>query len=75
MVGKELEDEGRHLIGQVAEHVLACFRSRDLSFSLSPAMEGILEETEVFARASIQEAVLAIVARFNREAEGGAEDQ
>ena len=31
-VGRELEDEGRRLIGQVAEHVLACFQSRDPSF-------------------------------------------
>ena len=63
------------MIGQVAEHVLACFRSRDPNFSLSPAVEGILEETEASARASVQDAVQAIIARFNREAEGGAEDQ
>ena len=74
-VGKELEDESRLLIGQVAEHVLACFQSRDPSFSLLPTMEGILEEIEESTRAGVQEAVQAVVARFNREAKGGAEDK
>ena len=55
--------------------MLACFRSRDPSFSLSPAMEGILEEIEESTRAGVQEAVQAVVARFNREAKGGAEDK
>ena len=73
-VGKELEDEGRRLIGQVAEHMLACFQSRDPSVSLSPAIEWILEEAEEAARAGIQEAVQVVVARFNQEAEGGQED-
>jgi hypothetical protein len=42
-VGNCLEEEGRALAYAVADHVLMCFRCRDPSISLEPAVQGLVE--------------------------------
>jgi hypothetical protein len=42
-VSSRLEEEGHALAQAVADHVLMCFRSRDPSISLEPAVEGPVE--------------------------------
>jgi hypothetical protein len=53
VVGGQLEAEGCAMVETVAEHVLICFRSQDLRFSLETVAQGPIVETEEGARASI----------------------
>ena len=58
--------EGRGLAQAVAEHVLACYRSRDPNFPLEPAREGVVEEEA--AQEVVRGAATEVVACFAREA-------
>jgi hypothetical protein len=53
----------------VAEHVLTCFRSRDPLTSLEPVVQGSVAETEVAARASVQDTAKLVAVRFECQAE------
>jgi hypothetical protein len=59
--------EGRGLAHAVAEHVLACYRSRDPNFPLEPAREGVVEAEEEAARAAVSSTASAVAAGFRRE--------
>ena len=52
----------------VAEHVLACYRSRDPNCPLEPAREGVVEIEEEAAREAVQGATAEVAACFTREA-------
>ena len=55
--------EGRALAQGVAEHVPACYRSRDPAFPLEPARQGVVEAEEAAARAAVRD-VATEVAEF-----------
>ena len=59
--------EGRGLAQAVAEHILACYRSRDPNFSLEPAREGVVEAEEEAARVAVWGITAEVVACFMRE--------
>ena len=46
--------EGRGLAHAVAEHILACYRSRDPNFPLEPAWEGVVEDEGEAAREAVR---------------------
>jgi hypothetical protein len=71
--GTRLETEGRELCRVVAEHVLVCLRSHFPDLSLEPVVVGPVEDAEEAARASVQEVVETVSARFLRIPDG-AED-
>jgi hypothetical protein len=71
--GSLLEAEGRELCRTVAEHVLVCLRSHFPDLSLEPVIVGPVADAEEAARASVQEVVEAVRARFLR-IPGGAAD-
>jgi hypothetical protein len=48
---------------------LMCFRSRDLSISLEPVVQGLIKGSAEAARDGIEEATRVIVERFEREPE------
>ena len=56
--------EGRGLAHAVAEHVLACYRSRDPNFSLEPAREGVVEAEEEATREAVRGIVTEVAACF-----------
>jgi hypothetical protein len=53
----------------VADHVLMCFWSRDLSISLEPAVQGLVKLSAEATRVGIEDAAHAIAERFKREPE------
>ena len=73
-VSRRLEEEGQELAFAVAEHTLACYRSRDPNFSLEPAVQGIDEAGEEEARGAVREAADEIAKLFVREVEAGNDD-
>jgi hypothetical protein len=68
-VGNHLEEEGRALAEAVADHVLMCFRSRDPTISLEPAVQGPVEGSAEAARDDVEDAARAIAERFECELE------
>jgi hypothetical protein len=61
-----LEAEGWQLARVVVDHVLTCFRSHNLTISLTPVLEGPVPEAEAAAREGVQEAVEIVAAHFER---------
>ena len=59
--------EGRALAQGVAEHVLACYRSRDPAFPLGPARQGVVEAEEVAAQAAVGDIATEVAEFFVRE--------
>ena len=51
----------------VAEHVLACYRSRDLNFPLEPTREGVVETEEEATQEAVWGAAAEVAACFTRE--------
>ena len=51
----------------VVEHILACYRSRDLNFPLETAQEGVVEAEEEAAREAVRSTAAVVVAGFKRE--------
>jgi hypothetical protein len=68
-VGSRIEEEGRALAQEVANHVLMCFRSRDPNISLEPVVQGPAEEPVELAAASVEDAARAVADHFKREPE------
>jgi hypothetical protein len=66
-VGSLLEEEVRTLAQAVADHVLMCFRSRDLSISLEPVVQGPIEGSADAARDGVEDAVCTVAEQFERE--------
>jgi hypothetical protein len=62
-----LEVEGSRLCRSAIEYVLTCFRSHDSTVSLGPVIVGPVADTEDAAREGIQDAVDAVVGRFQRD--------
>jgi hypothetical protein len=62
-----LEVEGSRLCRSAIEYVLTCFRSHDPTVSLGPVIVGPVADTEDAAREGIQDAVDAVVGRFQRD--------
>jgi hypothetical protein len=69
VVCDQLEAEGHTLVEQVTEHVLTCFRSRDLTVSLDLVMLGPVAGTEGAASSGIPEATKVVAGRFQRQPE------
>ena len=59
--------EGRGLDHAVAEHVLACYRSRDSNFPLELAREGVVEAEGEAVWEVVQSTVAEVAASFMRE--------
>jgi hypothetical protein len=59
--------EGRGLAQAVAEHVLACYRSRDSNFSLEPQREGVVEAEGEATQEVVQSTAAEVAAGFKRE--------
>ena len=59
--------EGRGLAHAVAEHILACYRSRDPNFPLEPAREGVVQAKEEAAREAVRSTAAEVAAGFRRE--------
>ena len=59
--------EGRVLAQGVAEHVLACYRSRDPTFPLEPARQGVVEAEEAAAQEVIRDVATEVAEYFVRE--------
>ena len=51
----------------MAEHVLACYRSRDPNFPLEPAREGVVEAEGEAAREAVRSTAAEVAAGFRRE--------
>jgi hypothetical protein len=68
-VGSRLEEEGCTLAQAVADHVLMCFRSRDLGISLEPVVQGPVEGSAEVARDGVEDAARAVAEQFEREPE------
>jgi hypothetical protein len=68
-IGSCLEEEGRTLAQAVADHVLICFRSRDPSISLEPAVQGHVEGSAEATRDGVEDAAHTVAERFKREPE------
>jgi hypothetical protein len=68
-IGSRLDEEGHALAQAVADHVLMCFRGRDPSISLEPAVQGPVEGSAEAARDGVEDAAHAEVERFEREPE------
>jgi hypothetical protein len=66
--GDWLEAEACILAEAVAEHVLMCFRSRDLEVSLEPVVQGPAEEVEEVAQAGVRDTTRFVAERFERQA-------
>jgi hypothetical protein len=69
VVGSRLEEEGRALAQAVTDHVMMCFRSRDPSISLEPAVQGSVEGFVEAARDGVEDATRAVAERFEHETE------
>ena len=59
--------EGRALAQAVAEHVLACYHSRDPNFSLEPARQGLVEAEEGATWEAVRGITAEVAACFTRE--------
>ena len=59
--------EGRALAQAVAEHVLACYRSRDPAFSLEPVRQGVVKAEEAATREAIRDVTAEVAACFTQE--------
>jgi hypothetical protein len=68
-VGSRIEEEGRALAQEVAEHVLMCFRSRDPAISLEPVVQGPAEEPAKAAAAGVEDAARTVADDFKRKPE------
>jgi hypothetical protein len=66
-VGASLEAEGSRLYRAVIEYILTCFRSHDPAFSLGPMIAGPVTDTEDVAWGSVQDAVVVVDKRFQRD--------
>jgi hypothetical protein len=53
----------------VVDHFLTCFRSHDSAISLTPILEGPVQEVEAATREGVQEAVEIMASRFERNVE------
>jgi hypothetical protein len=51
----------------VIEYILTCFRSHDPAFSLGPMIAGPVTDTEDVAWGSVQDAVVVVDKRFQRD--------
>jgi hypothetical protein len=67
ILGARLEAEGSRLCWSAIEYVLTCFRSHELAVSLGPVITGPVADTEDAAREGMQDAVDAVVGRFQRD--------
>jgi hypothetical protein len=68
-VGSRLDEEGRALAQVVTDHMMMCFRNRDPSISLEPAMQGSVEGFAEAARDGVEDAAHAVAERFEHETE------
>jgi uncharacterized protein (DUF3084 family) len=68
-VGSHLEEEGHALAQVVVGHVLMCFRSRDPSISLEPAVQGPIEVSTEAARDGVEDASHAVAEWFECDPE------
>ena len=59
--------EGHALAQAVAEHVVACYRSRDPNFSLELARQGVVEAEEGATQEAVWGVAAEVVACFTRE--------
>jgi hypothetical protein len=66
-VGIRLDEEGRALAQAVADHVLMCFWSRDLSISLEPVVQGLIEGFAEATRDSVDYVARVVAERFEHE--------
>jgi hypothetical protein len=69
VIGSRLEEEGCTLAQAVADHVLMCFRSRDPSISLEPAVQGPIKGFAEAARDDVEDVACVIAERFEHEPE------
>jgi hypothetical protein len=67
ILGARLEAEGSRLCRSVIEYLLTCFRSHDPAVSLGPVIAGPMDDTEDSAQEGVQDAVDAVVGRFQRD--------
>jgi hypothetical protein len=67
ILGARLETEGSRLCQSAIEYVLTCFRSHDSAVSLEPVIAGPVADTKDAAREGVQDAVDAVVGRFQRD--------
>jgi DNA repair exonuclease SbcCD ATPase subunit len=67
VLGACLEAEGGRLCRSAIEYVMTCFRSHDPTISLGPVIAGPVADTEDAAREGVQDAVDAVVERFQRD--------
>jgi hypothetical protein len=67
ILGTRLEAEGSRLYRSAIEYFLTCFRSHDPAVSLGPVIAGPVADTEDVAREGVQDAVDAVVGRFQRD--------
>jgi hypothetical protein len=51
----------------MVKHVLICFRSRDSQVSLEPVVQGLAEEPDDVAYASVKDAARVIAERFEHQ--------
>ena len=65
--GARLEAQGGRLCRSAIEYVLTCFRSHDPTVSLGSVIAGPVVDTEDAAREGVQDAVDAVVERFQRD--------
>jgi hypothetical protein len=61
-----LETKGRVIARGMAEYILTCLRSHDLSCSLTPILVGPVRATAAAAQESVQEAVDMVATRVRR---------
>jgi hypothetical protein len=69
VVGSRLEEDGCALAQAVADHVLMCFRSRDPSISLKPAVQGPVEGSAEATKDGVEDSARAVAERFEHEPE------
>jgi hypothetical protein len=67
ILGARLEAKGGKLCQAVIEYILTCFRSHDPAISLEPVIVGPMADTEDAAREGIQDAVVLVAERFQRD--------
>jgi hypothetical protein len=61
-----LETEGRAIARGMAEYILTCLRSHDLSCSLTPVLVGLVRATVAAAQESVQEVANMVATRVRR---------
>jgi hypothetical protein len=67
VLGARLEPKGNRLCRSAIEYVLTCFRSHDPTVSLGLVIAGPVADTEDAVREGVQDAVDAVVGRFQRD--------